>query len=229
METSIDLRFRKIEQQLRFYKLGFFTACTLGATLLYGFSFANKKIDVIHAKGLVIEDQAGKPRIVISGDLSKIPGRKREDALSGIAYLDELGVDRLTFGKEPDPMTAEGIKPRRVAGAGLLIHDKDGVERGGYGVLDDETALMTLDWPKTGEAAVVSSSSDFSGMALFHRSSIGQYREAITLGAFRKNDASFIRITDASSRERLVIQTSGDGQPEIKHYDQQGRSLQAKR
>ncbi len=229
MDTSITSRLDSIERRLRIYRIAFFSSL-----LLVAFTISNSVIsspstgDILRVKGLVIEDSQGRPRIIMGAPAPKVAGRKRVDELVGIAYLDESGADRLTFGQSPDPMTPDGIKPRRVGGAGILIHDKEGIERGGYAVLDDQTALLTLDWPKTGEAIAISSNNQFSAIGLFHRSELGTYREAITLGAFQNNEQSYIMITDSAGTQRLRLETTGSEEPLFQRFDKNGVQIMSK-
>lgn len=176
--------------------------------------------DVIRAKGIVVEDAAGRPRILIGSPLPSAKGRQRPDRFDGIAYLDASGKDRLTFGQLPDPMTAEGRKPRRVGGAGILLHDRAGLERGGYSVLDDETALLTVDYPRGAEGVAVSSSEKSALVGAFHRGE--GYREAVTLGAIETPAESFVKFGDPQGTERLRLSATGGGGVRIKRFDASG-------
>ncbi|NIF05086.1 hypothetical protein F3J23_06485 [Chryseobacterium sp. Tr-659] len=178
---------------------------------------------VLEAKGLIIKDEQGHPRIVIGAPLKKIKDRTRPDELYGIVYLDENGRDRITIGKDPDPMTPKGIFPRRTGGAGILLHDKDGIERSGYSILDDDMAVLTLDWPKTGEAIALSSGNNFSGIGVFHKSDIGKYREAVTIGVLAEKKQSFLKICDSMTNIRAMITQENMKNPELKHYDKNGK------
>jgi hypothetical protein len=225
MENDVEKRLSRLENQLKLYKFGILALAIVAAATVSAYvSSSSADKTVLRAQGLIIEDDAGRPRVAIGAPLQEMSGRNRTDELIGIVYIDENGTDRLTFGKAPDPMTVEGIKPRRVAGAGILIHDKDGVERGGYSALDDDTALLTIDWPKTGEAAVMSSGNGFSGIALFHKSGLGVYREAITFGVESDGDKSFGKITDAAGTERFSLRTEGTQEPVLKRQSDAGRA-----
>ena len=225
MELDVDTRLTRLETEIKLYKFGALTAAVVAAIVVSAnvWSSPDRKT-ILRVHGLIIEDDAGRPRIALGAPLQETSGRQRTDELIGIAYIDESGADRLTFGKLPDPMTAEGIKPRRSPGAGVLIHDKDGVERGGYSVLDDNTALLTIDWPKTGEAAVMSSGDGFSGIALFHKSGLGVYREAITFGVESDGDKAFAKLTDTASVEKLSIRASGTNDPVVLRLDKNGHA-----
>lgn len=226
MDTSITTRLDRIEHRLRFYRFAFFCSLAFIALAISSRVIGSPDADdILRVKGLIIEDVQGRPRIVLGAPIPLTSGRKRTDALTGIVYLDSSGIDRLTIGREPDPMTAEGIKPRRVGGVGILIHDKEGVERGGYGVLDDQTAILTLDWPKSGEAVAISSNEQLSAVGLFHRSEPGSYREALTVGVMRKGEQSFVKVTDANDVQRLRLQTVGSEEPVIQRFDTKGEEI----
>lgn len=227
MRSEVEMRLDRVEAQLKLCKGGLVATVLLAAVIFSAAVVSSPMKDekVLRVRGLIIEDAMGRPRIALGAPLDQIAGRDRTDELVGIVYLDENGADRITFGKSPDPMTADGIKPRRVGSAGILIHDKDGVERGGYSVLDDDTAILTLDWPKTGEAAVMSSGDSFSGIALFHKSELGVYREAITFGVESEGDKSFAKITDSAGVERLSIKTSGTDEPALQRKNKSGQDV----
>jgi hypothetical protein len=230
--TASDLhdRLARLERQTKRYRIGLIASAAAallaaGAALTEGAVAQPAPGQVLRLKGLIIEDAAGRPRIVMGAPAPAVTGRDRQDALTGLVYIDENGADRLTFGAYPDPMLEGGMRPRRVPGAGILIHDADGVERGGYGVLDDGTAAVTVDWPKTGEGAVMSAGTRFAGIGVFHRSDPGIYREAVTIGAIREGEEGFVKLTDAGGNQRLRVQMRGRGEPQLTSYDPAGREL----
>lgn len=231
MTEQISRRLDAVERSLKLHK-----ALNLALLLAIGASVGAMAIanirhgasDVIHAKGLVIEDAKGRPRIALGAPVHALRGRTRTDALEGIVYLDESGKDRLTFGSEPDPMTANGIVPRRVKGVGVLIHDKDGVERGGYSVLDDDSAVLTLDWPKTGEGVALTSNRAFSGVGLFYRSEPGVYRDAIGLFATTGQERAYLKLTDTAGSERTTLTVEGTSQPKLRQYGPDGEEIQGR-
>ena len=231
MERTLDHRLLSIERSLRIHKLlnlSLLLLLGIGASAVVFATGRTATPDVVRTKGLIVEDSHGNPRVIISASLSTVPGRTRTDEIDGIVYLDSDGTERLTFGKLPDPMTANGIESRRVGGAGVLIHDKEGIERGGYSVLDDETALLTLDWPKTGEAVALSSRPEFSGVGLFYRSDVGLYRDSIGMFTTAKDDRAFLKVTDTSGRERAVLISEGTSQPRLLQFDGDGKKVDGK-
>lgn len=225
MENQLNLRLEKLERKYSRLQFAFYLIIFFVPIVFLSLGFENKDKDVLNVKGIIVRDNQGKPRIVIGAPSKAIKGRKRQDELVGIVYLDENGNDRLTFGKEPDPMTPGGIVPRRIGASGILIHDKDGIERGGYSVLDDDMALLTLDWPKSGEGVSISSSKEFSALGIFHKTKIGEYKEAITIGTMPKHSYSFIRFSDTLYNERFLIDSKGINNIEIKKFDKDGKKL----
>jgi len=202
------------------------TLCSFALFFILAFSNRDhNNNDIIKTKGIVIVDNNGKPRIILGAPVSKVSGRIRTDDLYGISYLDASGIDRLTFGQEPAPMTPEGLKERRVPGVGILIHDKQGIERGGYGVLDDEMAVLTLDWPKTGEAIALSSGKDFSGIGIFHKSKLGEYREALTIGNIASKKQTFLKVVDTNYVDRFRMEADAAKNVVLKKYNESGKEI----
>jgi hypothetical protein len=126
--------------------------------VLYGFKQPGNNSQVIRAKGIIIEDSAGRDRILIGAPLPASADRVRTDtalvrkhwskhygnpdqfmkwyseykhSAIGMVVLNEEGFDRVIFGdKLADPNTGK----RMFEAAGLLWNDKQGWERGGAGV-----------------------------------------------------------------------------------------------
>jgi hypothetical protein len=136
---------------------------------------------IIRAKGIIIEDDAGRDRILIGSPAPHSKDRLRTDSgkvkevwaknsslgadkymeyyrtynneASGIIFLNEEGYDKLIVGdKTPDPNTGK----RLVEPAGMTWNDDKGYERGGIGI--SKTAdgkhrvVMGMDDPEIGEA-----------------------------------------------------------------------------
>jgi hypothetical protein len=170
---------------------------------------------IIRARGIIIEDAAGRPRILLGAPAPTVSGRDRQDALTGLVYIDESGADRVTLGAAPDPMTARGVVRRRTGSAGILIHDREGIERGGYGVLDDGMALLTLDWPKSGEGVALMSNNQFSGMSLYNYTDPPTYPQAAMLGVTREGGGGFLTLNNADGAQRITIMAEGQKAPEL--------------
>jgi len=114
--------------------------------------------DVLRTRGLIIEDEAGRERILIGAPIPEAANRVRTDearvrevwasryedgeaymgyyqdynhAANGIVILSEDGFDRVVLGDPaPDPNIGKRIAPS----TGLVINDAEGFERTGYSV-----------------------------------------------------------------------------------------------
>ncbi len=122
---------------------------------------------VLRARGLIIEDDAGRERILIGAPIPEAANRVRTDearvrevwgsrfsdeymgwyqdynhSTNGILILSEDGFDRIALGDpKPDPNIGKRIGPS----TGMVINDAEGFERMGYGLLDiDGTYRVTL-------------------------------------------------------------------------------------
>ena len=112
---------------------------------------------VIRARGLIIEDEAGRERILIGAPVPEAASRVRTDEArvrevwapgfpdaymdyyqdyshetNGLLILSEDGFDRLVVG---DPVPDPNIGRRFGPNTGIVINDAKGFERTGYGVL----------------------------------------------------------------------------------------------
>lgn len=105
--------------------------------------------DVLRARGLVIEDARGRPRILIGAPLPEVEGRTRDDSASGLLVMDASGTDRVAVGYPTNPRlrTGNGTGRRTSPSAGIAVNDSLGRERGGFGVLDDGRVNLGLDFP----------------------------------------------------------------------------------
>ena len=118
--------------------------------------------DVLRVRGLIIEDEAGRERILIGAPIPEAANRVRTDearvrevwasryedgeaymgyyqdydhAANGIVILSEDGFDRVALGDPvPDPNIGRRIGPA----TGLIINDLQGFERTGYGFIDQD-------------------------------------------------------------------------------------------
>ncbi|HEV2801968.1 MAG TPA: hypothetical protein VGW12_15940 [Pyrinomonadaceae bacterium] len=187
----------------------------------------NSAPSILRARGLIIEDAQGRERILLGAPVPQVAGRKRKDAATGLVFLGENGADRITLGDEPDPMVNGKVYPRRVPGVGILIHDPDGTERGGYGVLNDGSAVLTLDWSGSGEgfSASVNDRQGFAGAGVWHKSPLGVYREGVTMGVINKNNEAFLKLTDGTGTQRARLQQQGASDPQLLLYDNKGQVL----
>ncbi|MEO8736759.1 MAG: hypothetical protein ABI380_09490, partial [Edaphobacter sp.] len=148
-----EFRIAKLEQNIRnlSWICGMQTlivVMVIVATLLTNKVEARTDSKVLRARGLIIEDNQGRARIVLGAPLPALAERKRQGSLTNsMIFLDESGFDQLTLGEGPDPLV-NGLPAHRISKfTGVLIHDSKGNERGGYGWLSSGRAVVTLDRP----------------------------------------------------------------------------------
>jgi len=115
---------------------------------------------VLRVRGIVIEDEAGRERVLIGAPIPAAANRVRTNeervrklwgprypnidqymgfykdyrhSTNGIVVLDENGFDRVALGDPvPDPNIGKRIGPS----TGIVINDEQGFERSGYGLLN---------------------------------------------------------------------------------------------
>ena len=115
-------------------------------------AFTLREADILRVKGIIIEDDQGRARILIGAPAPQVTERVRTnpelaraawgesgtrvywDTLNndtfGMLILDENGHDRVAVGGPvPDPLNGTRIAPMY----GLTFHNQEGIERGGGG------------------------------------------------------------------------------------------------
>lgn len=126
------------------------------AYLFYQSSVQQSIPEVLRVKGIVIEDDQGRERILMGAPIPTVDHRVRTDTTrareswgfihpdymefykgydhntNGILILDENGYDRLAMG---DPVPDPNIGKRMGPSTGFVINDREGFERSGYGLL----------------------------------------------------------------------------------------------
>lgn len=146
-------------------------------------AFTLREADILRVKGIIIEDDQGRARILIGAPAPEVTERVRTnpelaraawgesgtrvywDTLNndtfGLLILDENGHDRAALGSPvPDPLNG-----RRIAKAtGMSFHNQEGVERGGIGHMYNadtgiDRGVLGLD-NKDGEGAILIADND---------------------------------------------------------------------
>lgn len=161
MEKEILNRLNEIENRYKKLKIifsGFIIICFVGLFSL-GFTKINK-FDIIRAKGIIIEDEKGKDRILIGAPIPFSKDRVRTDtslvrkfwaskifpknpnkymeyyknyyhSTNGMVIMNETGFDRVLLG---DKLADANTGKRNFEAAGISWNDKEGFELGGAGV-----------------------------------------------------------------------------------------------
>jgi len=145
--TSED-HLSRIQRQLRITEV-LSLSCLLGlmfqswALTRPNVAIAREEDRVLRARGIIIEDTKGRPRILLGAPIAKVEGRKDEEDIYGLIVVGENGVDRVIV-SYPLP----GPQREGEAGGGVLLNDARGGERGGYVAADNGEVVLTLDGTK---------------------------------------------------------------------------------
>jgi hypothetical protein len=170
-------KWRKRINGLRWYI--FFNNTVMAVLIIFAFKTPEQKFDIIRAKGIVIEDSAGRDRILIGAPIPYSKQRVRNDTAlvkkywasgfpdsneyinwykdyyhgaEGMVVMNESGFDRVLVGdKLADPNSGK----RMFEIAGITWNDREGWELGGAGVNTSKNgksrSVMGVD-DKDGEA-----------------------------------------------------------------------------
>lgn len=195
---------------------------------------AEASSNVLHVRGLVIEDAEGRPRVLIGAPFPVVAGRKRQDEGSAaVLFLDQNGIDRLLIGEGIAAQIQGKLfsqQQRAVKGSayGVTLMDGSGNERGGFGFTalpsGGGRALIALDRP-VGDAwgAVVDDKSGWAGMIFNYQMPLGQYQPGIEMGL--QGERPFLHFKDKNDNSRAEISLRPDGMPSLTMYDDKGKPL----
>ncbi len=159
---STDPEFRshlqRLERQLRLFQVISFLA--LGAVALVTYCairplLKERATGVLRVRGLVVEDDQGRERVLLGAPVPSVGGRKRKDAMTGLLVVGENGADRVALGAlTPSVQTRDVTRDRIGAATGLAINDENGNERGGFAVeSNDDRIVLGMDYSSgAGEA-----------------------------------------------------------------------------
>jgi hypothetical protein len=228
-DPSIEQRIIKLEkatQRLRWVcasQVSVILAIWISATLTYRVNAQNSP-QILRVRGLVIEDNQGRARVILGAPLPAVRERKRQGSLTdSMVFLDEEGHDRLTLGEGPNPQAQGKILHRIATFFGILIHDNNGNERGGYGWLSNGRAVITLDRPGLDAwAAVVDDQTGFAGMRVEYAPDVARDKTGIEIGT--QDSRALFRLMDTKERNRAVLRLGDDGVSSFQAFDEEGRS-----
>ena len=103
-----------------------------------------KNMNILRARGVVIEDSNGVARVVLGAPTSRhgtVAGERVRIPVYGMLVNDEKGRPRIAISSpEPDPISQGKVVQRRMRAHGITFHDQEGNERGGLGYGDIKRA-----------------------------------------------------------------------------------------
>lgn len=178
-----------------------------------GFALQEKAGDratVLHLRGLVIEDEQGRPRILLGSPTPTTAGRKRPEPVDGIVLLGPNGADRFVVsypGYEPQVLGKVAKRTYDAPSAGFMINDADGNERIGLGTSDDGTrSVLGMDYSDRDAMGLVVSP-NFTGLAMFART--GPHNDQITMG-ITKNGTATAKLANTDGDEGIIADVQKD-------------------
>jgi hypothetical protein len=233
--TSIERRMQSMEQQLLALTL-------LCVTLAIALALVSRKntpnrvlaaesAAVLHLRGLVIEDDQGRARILLGSPFPVVADRVRHDATTtAMVFLDEEGHDRFSIGEKFTPQI-DGELPRNyeklAAGFGLTLYDQLGNDRGGMGFLSNgnsvSRAVFSLDRPK-GDAigAIVDDTTGFAGLvAMYPPRQVGVEATGILLGT--QGNKAYLSMQDTKNMPSTSLSVGPEPNPSLQVFDRKGK------
>ncbi len=177
---------------------------------------------ILRARGLIIEDDQGRERILLGAPIPKTQHRKRQDPATALLFVGENGADRLALGYSPNPQVGGQVVQRISGGVGIQINDQEGNERAGFGHLDLGRVVLGLDW-KNREALTLAVDDKAGYTAIMLAGDKGGHERA---GMYVDNDTSVVKIAAPDGFERLILKTTKDEPPELLRGDPKKRKFQ---
>jgi hypothetical protein len=186
---------------------------------------------VLHLRGLVIEDGQGRARILLGSPFPVVPDRQRHDATTtAMVFLDEQGHDRFSIGEEMTPQI-DGEIPRNYeklsTGFGLTLYDQLGNDRGGMGFLSNGSnvsrVVFGLDRPK-GDAigAIVDDTTGYAGLvAMYPPRQVGVEATGILLGT--QGNKAYLSMQDTKNMPSTFLSVGSEPDPSFQVFDRKGK------
>lgn len=233
MDKEILEKLQQIEKRYRNLKYLLAGFITITVITLISFRYIHvKKSDIIRVKGIIVEDENGKDRILIGSPVPHSKYRVRTDSslvrkywasqfknpdeymewykgyknsLNGIVFMNEEGFDEVLVGEN---LSDANVGKRMFECNGIIWNNKKGWERGGAGVntTDDGKSRPTIGLDDdSGEALHMICLEDGS-KALIISDEDGSIRIGMSKkpGELFQNKESFTGIKYASNDGKLV-------------------------
>ena len=218
---DLELALARVERRLRR------TQSALGATVLLGVALAlaslgsRQSAEVIRVRGIVVEDEEGKARVLIGAPVPETAERSRTDPASGLVLLDPSGADRLQIGNVGSPMMGGRVQRRIAEAVGLMVCDPAGNERAGFGYFANGQVGWGLDY-ESGEAivAAVLPERGMAGIMINAPVEGGNPTRAMLMTT---RDGTALRLSDSKGTERAVLEVDAEGNPSLSPADADGK------
>ena len=181
---------------------------------------------VIHARAVIIEDEQGRPRILLGAPTPTVAGRLRNEAVNGMVLLGPNCADHIVVsypGYEPQVMGKVVKRGVVMPSAGFMINDAEGNERAGLGSSDDGTRVaLGMDYSDR-DAVGLLVSPNFSGFAAFARNG-GRNDQAVL--AVTKDGTSMFKLADPNGDEGVIVEDRKESGLKVQMLNPSTRKLQ---
>jgi hypothetical protein len=197
-------RIEQLEKRLRL-TWGVIFVIVVTAIVIY---IKNSQTDgVLRVKGVIIEDDEGRERILMGTPIPNVPGRVRKDSTDGILILNDEGVDRISIGSPVVNPQVKGKVYRRFSPhTGIAFNANDGDERGALGITDQDQVLLGLDREGAEGAVLFVQPNGVSGLRINGLAKPDfSAPERIFLGVDSPGGNSRIILNDSSGTRKSVI------------------------
>ena len=233
MENEILERIEQVEKKYKKLKIKFIAFSIICFVSFFGFAFTQiDKFDIIRVKGIIIEDESGRERILIGSPIPYSKDRVRTDTAlvrkywaskfknpnqymewyskykntaDGIVFMNEKGFDVVQVG---DNLSDANVGKRLFKASGITWNSQTGWERGGAGV------NTTEDWKSRPTIGL----DDDSGEAL-HMICLEDGSKGIIIGG----ENGSLRIGMAKKESELFQNTEAFAG--VKFFDNQGKLI----
>jgi hypothetical protein len=167
---------------------------------------------ILRARGLIIEDDKGRPRILLGAPVPVVDGRRRRDPATALIFVGENGADRAIFGLPPNPQVKGRVIPRIAASAGMTLHDPDGNERGGFSWLDNGRVVLGLDFKDHEGIGLIVNDAEGYAAVLLNSESGGVERAGLYAG---RDGTSVVKVDGSPNGGGLVLKSGSTGPAEL--------------
>ncbi len=235
-DSTLEFRLKQLERKTFF--LTALCGClvlallTLGASqLLSARVKAAEDPKVLRLRGLIIEDEQGRARVLLGAPFPSTSDRLRKDDTStAMVFLDQQGRDRFLVGETitaqiDGKVPAQFHRMGQSASFGATIFDAAGNERGGIGFLSNGStvnrAVMALDRP--GQDAVgmmVDDKTGYAGLGVEYSPEIGKWTTGLIMGTL--GSKAFITIKDLHDMPRATFGIGPEPVPSFQLFDDKG-------
>ena len=220
-------RVARLEQRVRFLQ----ATCAIVAAALVGVACAGLRAStrqtpeasVLTARGLVIVDTQGRPRVLLGAPIPHVSARTRTDSVTGLLVLGEGGADRVQVGNVGGPQVGGVVSRRISASAGIVVNDPKGNERGGFGAFDDGRVVLGLDYPD-GEAISLAVLPQEGATGIWLNGPTPQGRERVGAVVTREGQA-LLKLADLAGTERVILMVDGNTAAKLLLVDPKDKSM----